>query len=207
MYLINFQSIIAQKPQKQEEDKGIENEELQNKGVSIIIADWQGTIHAFNKVTPRLFHVDEGALRGKNFFQLMSAYSRRYCYETFGNNIFKTFKQMTKSIRYSLPHMDDVDFEHFNVMTSKISLVKPKVSSPLSPEHYMVRICTRISSEESSRKLFNSYCKARSDLREHTSGLVNFTREIPLYQPVVPSTPYAPSKKSAFNTCSTKPMY
>lgn len=114
---------------------------------------------------------------------------------------------MTKTIRYSLPHMDDVDFEHFNVMTSKVSLVKPKVSSPLSPEHYMVRVCTRISSTESSRKLFDCYCKARSDLREHSNNLVNFTREIPLYQPVVPSTPYPQSKKSAFNTCSTKPMY
>jgi hypothetical protein len=112
LYLINFQSAF-QKPQKEESD-GIEDDNSFNKGVSVIISDWQGTIHAFNKVTSKLFHVDEGALRGKNFFQLMSAYSRRYCYETFGNNIFKTFKQMTKTIRYSLPHMDDVSFEHFH---------------------------------------------------------------------------------------------
>lgn len=78
MYLINFQSIYQQKPQKEEEVKDDEDELLQGRGVSVIIADWQGTIHAFNKATPRLFHVDEGALRGKNFFQLMSAYSRRH---------------------------------------------------------------------------------------------------------------------------------
>ena len=122
-------------------------EKVDNEDVSIIIADSQGIIHSFNKITPKMFHVRKEALRGKNYFQLISSYSRKFLYETFGNNVFKTFKETSRTIRYSLPHMDDVDKEHFFVITSKISLVKSKVSSPLKPEPFMIKICSRVSSE------------------------------------------------------------
>lgn len=96
-------------------------------GVSIMICDYKGTIHAHTKNTASMFQADENALRGKNFFHLMSTYSRKYCFETFGCNMFKTFKETSRVVRYSIPHMDDVNFENFKVITSKMMLVKPKV--------------------------------------------------------------------------------
>ena len=161
----NFQSARIQK----EDSSSVQSVKPNDRGVSVIIADSHGLIHAFNKATPRMFHVSENALRGKNFFILMSAYSRRYCYETFGNSMFKTFNKLTRTLRYSLPHMDDVDYENFFVLTSKVSLVKPKIASPLQADQYMIRICTRKSSEESRKQLFCNYSSARKELREDES--------------------------------------
>ena len=54
----------------------------------------------------------------------MSRYSRNYLNETFGTDIFKTFKETSKHYRFSLPHMDDINYENFNVRTCKFVLVK-----------------------------------------------------------------------------------
>jgi len=159
----------------------------------VIIADSNGVIHAFNKITPKMFHVSESALRGKNFFILMSAYSRRYCYETFGNSMFKTFNKLSRTLRYSLPHMDDVDYENFFVLTSKISLVKPKVASPLVAEQFMIRICTRVSSEESRQDLFNNYSRARKELREDEGFDESFLGDFQHFQhPMLAEVPVPP---------------
>lgn len=176
--------------------------------ISVIIADHQGTIHAYSKHTPAMYHVEESALRGKNFFQLMSAYSRRFCFETFGSNMFKTFKQMSRTLRFSLPHMDDVNYENFHVVTCKVTLVKPKITSPLYADHYMVRILTRKSSEESTRRLFMSYSKAREELRQLNFNPYNLQREADMYAPIVPANQYTfVEKKSAFNSCANRPPY
>lgn len=134
--------------------------------ISIIIADYKGTIHAFNQITPSLFQTDLNALRGKNFFHMMSNYSRKYVYETFGSNVFKTFKVTSRTIRYSLPHVDDVNYENFKVVTSKCVLVKPKVKSPLNTDPYMIKIMSRASSDENRKKLFKMYTDARNELRK-----------------------------------------
>lgn len=148
-----------------------------SKEVSIIIADSIGIIHSFNKITPKMFHVNKEALRGKNYFQLISSYSRKFLYETFGNNMFKTFKETSRTIRYSLPHMDDVDFEHFYVITSKISLVTSKVASPLKTDPFMIKIWSRVSSKTSKLSLFNSYVNARKHLRNMNNAPATFARE------------------------------
>mmetsp|Transcript_6775 Transcript_6775/g.5923 ORF Transcript_6775/g.5923 Transcript_6775/m.5923 type:complete len:146 (-) Transcript_6775:31-468(-) len=137
-----------------------------------------------------MFHVKESALRSKNFFILMSAYSRRYCYETFGNCMFKTFNKLSRTLRYSLPHIDDVDYENFFVLTSRVTLVKPKIASPLSGDQLMIRICTRRSSKESRMKLFKTYTKARSEIREDEGFHDNFIPDFQMYHPsILPGQP------------------
>jgi len=155
-----------------------------------------------------MYHVDRDALRGKNFFQLMSSYSRKFFYETYSNNLFKTFKQKTKTMRFSLPHMDDVDFEHFHVITCKIMLVKSKVSSPLKTDPYMVKIYSRRASEESARRMFSNYTKARHQLRsrDFERQTLPFNREVPIVDPQPYYIEPAPSRKSAFNSGSTRNM-
>lgn len=113
-----------------------------------------------------MFQTDANALRGKNFFHLMSAYSRKHTFEIFGQDIFKTFKETSRVFRYSLPHMDDVDFDNFKVLISKIMLVKPKIRSPLDTDPFMIKIVTRRSSLESRKRLYGFYKKARQLLRE-----------------------------------------
>lgn len=81
MYLIKFQS--RQKDSAEQVEQLFRNEDSKSEDeeddmVSVIIADYSGIIHAFNTASPKMFHVDKDALRGKNFFQLMSSYSRKY---------------------------------------------------------------------------------------------------------------------------------
>lgn len=101
----------------------------------------------------------------------MSSYSRKYAYETFGYNMFKTFKEVQRTLRYSLPHKDDVDFDNFRVITSKCLLVKPKICSPLNTDPYMVKIISRVSSENSRKELFSVYTQARKELRESQTDM------------------------------------
>ena len=180
--------------------KPVEEVEDNKSKVSVIIADWEGTIHGCNNVTSRLFHIDSRALQGKNFFQLMSSYSRKHCYEIYGHNMFKTFKETTRTIRFSLPHMDDVDYDHFFVLISKIALVKRKAASPLGGEPFMVRISTRVSSDTSKRRMFENYTKARAKLRSELGQASRFMPEIPIVNSMVPNGLSGPKPNSAFNT-------
>lgn len=160
---VNFQSRVEE---EKEDSSQSDKKKGDRMGISVILADHNGMIHQFNKCTPKMFHVSEELLKGKNFFKLMSAYSRRYCYETYGSSIFKTFKQTTKHLRYSLPHMDDVDAENFFVLTSKICLVKPKANSKVKDGKYMIRINTRPSSKASKDSFYKAYYTARKQIRE-----------------------------------------
>lgn len=154
-----------------------------------------------------MFQTDERALRGKNFFQLMSPYTRKFCYETFGNNFFKTFKITSKTIRYSLPHMDDIDYDNFKVLTSKVMLVKPKIGSPLKTDPYMVKICSRESTEESKKRLYGSYTSARAKLRAEYMQVPPYVRETPASVSTVVAPPFTREKKSAFDSCLSKTYY
>ena len=176
-----------------------EVEDKKNK-VSVIIADWEGTIHGCNNVTSKLFHIDSRALQGKNFFQLMSSYSRKHCYEIYGHNMFKTFKETTRTIRFSLPHMDDVDYEHFYVLISKIALVKRKAPSPLGSEPFMVRISTRVSSDTSKRRMFENYTKARAKLRTELEQPHRFMPEMAIPGPMMPLGFNMAKHTSSFNS-------
>lgn len=166
----NFQS---QEIAKEDSSQNL-RKKPESKGVSVMLCDCNGTIHAFNKATPKMFHVSGELLKGKNFFKLMSAYSRRFCYETYGNSIFKTFKQSSKNLRYSLPHMDDVDSENFFVLTSKFTLVKPKKGSKMQSNQFMIRVCSRPSSKESTEKMYRTYTQARKEIREEDAMNAHF---------------------------------
>mmetsp|Transcript_28143 Transcript_28143/g.32249 ORF Transcript_28143/g.32249 Transcript_28143/m.32249 type:complete len:219 (-) Transcript_28143:16-672(-) len=163
------------------QEEAINQVEDNSDDTSIMIADWQGIIHAFNKHSPKLFQIDSKALHGKNFFQLLSSYCRKFLYETFGDNMFKTFKETSRTIRFSLPHMDDVDYEHFTVITSKVTLVKPKIASPLNTDPYKIRICSRLSSEESRLRLYDNYTKARESLRAVSGAPSAYERQPSVY--------------------------
>lgn len=175
--------------------------------VSVLIADYSGTIHAFNPISPKMFHVEKDALRGKNFFQLMSSYSRKYCQETFGNNVFKSFKERKRTLRYSLPHMDDVDYDNFYVLTSKIELIQPKVGSPLKGEKFMIRISSRPTSSQSRKRLFKSYTDARTLLRHSYFHNQVYIQEVPQFVYPISYQTTTPGNRSAFDACPPRNKY
>ncbi len=71
---VNFQ---CQEMSKEDSSEDLVRERNSSE-ISVLLADCNGVIHAFNKASPKMFHVSPELLKGKNFFKLMSAYSRRF---------------------------------------------------------------------------------------------------------------------------------
>jgi len=97
--------------------------------------------------------------------------------------------------------MDDVNYENFKVITSKIMLVKPKVCSPLKTDPYMVKIISRVSSDESRMRLYQTYTEARKQLRHYQGDNISpYLREVSPMVPVMTPIPAPSNQKSAFMT-------
>lgn len=121
--------------------------------------------------------------------------------------MFKSFKERKRTLRYSLPHMDDVDYDNFYVLTSKIELIQPKVGSPLFEEKFMIRISTRLSSSQSRKRLFKSYTSARTLLRKSYFQNEVYIHETPQFTYPVSYQPTTTGARSAFDTCPPRNRY
>ena len=118
---------------REDRNFAIKLEKVDDSEMTMLIADPSGTITCHCKNTPKMFGVDAETLKGCNFFTLISRIDRKYFYETFGENIFKSFVVKSKTIRYATPYQKAVTYDQYNLLVSKIVVCFIKLDNAEDP--------------------------------------------------------------------------